>query len=45
MRSCSLLVLGSWVVLVLMVAGNTFRRASQPSPVNGPVRILSEAAR
>ncbi len=45
MRSFSLLVLGSWLVLMLMVAGNASRRASQPNPVNGPVRALPGMAR
>lgn len=31
--------------ITLGMAGNASRRASQPNPVNGPVRVLSEVAR
>lgn len=33
------------VALAVSALGNMSRRASRPNPVNGPVRVLSEAAR
>lgn len=35
----------TFAVVWLSVLGLASRRASQPNPVNGPVRVLSEAAR
>lgn len=45
MRKNALIALLSTALAVSALAGTASKRASQPNPVNGPARVLSEVAR
>jgi hypothetical protein len=45
MRALAILVLGAIALAMLGTGACLTKRASQPNPVNGPVRVLSGVAR